>query len=137
MSASLNALRAAGSADVLLNAQAAGSGARLPMNMNTVNSIAEKYGLDISDLKIVLAKGRVGYYGVTSPKKVITFTRDAFRNEEQLARTIYHEQYHVNQIESGMGYPETRQEAGPWEQDAEQAEESWWQNILDEGIPGE
>lgn len=51
---------------------------------------------------VKIDKSRVGYYGSTSPTETITLTRDAFRNEEQLARTLKHERFHVDHIRSGM-----------------------------------
>lgn len=53
-------------------------------------------------------------------------TRSAFANEEQLARTLLHERFHVDQIRSGMGYPASPAAAGPWESAAHAAEEARW-----------
>ena len=80
-----------------------------------VCEVAEKYGIDISDLDINIDKSRIGYFGSTAPDESITLTRDAFSNEEQLARTLAHESFHVGQIQSGMGYPETYDAANAWE----------------------
>ena len=96
------------------------------MNMQTVCEIACKYDIDISDVTIKINKGRAGYAGSTAPNGTITLTRSAFANEEQLARTLYHERFHVDQIRSGMGYPTSRAAAGPWEDAAVAAENTWW-----------
>jgi hypothetical protein len=93
--------------DTLLSNSPAGAGGRLPMTMDCVCKIANKYGIDFADVKINIDKSRTGYYGSTSPNGTVVLTRDAFRNEEQLARTLAHETFHVGQIRSGMGYPTT------------------------------
>lgn len=113
-------------ADSLLSNGASRAGKRLPMNMQTVCETACKYDIDISDVTIKINKGRAGYAGSTAPNGTITLTRSAFANEEQLARTLYHERFHVDQIRSGMGYPTSRAAAGPWEDAAVAAENTWW-----------
>lgn len=117
---------AAKSGDALLSTGASGAGRRLPMNMQTVCETACKYDIDISDVTIKINKGRAGYAGSTGPDGTITLTRSAFTNEEQLARTLFHERFHVDQIRGGMGYPTSRAAAGPWEDAAVAAESSWW-----------
>ena len=114
------------STDALLSTRAAGAGSRLPMTMDTVCSVACKYGVDISDVPVSINKARSGYYGSTSPDGRITLTRSAFTNEEQLARTLAHERFHVDQIRSGAGYPDSYDAANAWEQAASAYEEAWW-----------
>jgi RHS repeat-associated protein len=113
-------------ADSLLSKSASGSGGRLPMTMECVCQIAGKYGIDISDVKVKIDKSRAGYFGSTSSKGEVTLTRDAFRNEEQLARTLAHERFHVDQIRSGMGYPTTYDAGNAWESAAQSFEDDWW-----------
>jgi hypothetical protein len=48
-------------------------------------------------------------------------SRTAFENEEQLARTIYHENWHVGQINQYGRYSSGA--AGAWD-----AERKWWSN---------
>ncbi|MER5778291.1 polymorphic toxin-type HINT domain-containing protein [Streptomyces sp. NPDC002039] len=113
----------------LQNKNTAGSGPKLPMTMDCVCQIAKKYGIDISNIKVKIDKSRMGYYGSTSPDSVITLTRSAFRNEEQLARTLAHERFHVDQIRSGMGYPNDYNSGNAWETAAQGFEDHWWETI--------
>ncbi len=101
-------------------------GPRLSMDLAQVHGIAARYGVDLQGLKIVLRKDRVGYEGSTGPDGSISLTRDAFRNEEQLARTLAHEHYHVEQIRNGLPYPQTKAEAVSWEREAYAYEQRWW-----------
>ena len=117
---------AANTGDTLLSTASSGGRRPLPMNMETVCGVACKYGIDISDVTININKTRAGYAGSTARDGTITLTRSAFASEEQLARTLFHERFHVNQIRSGMGYPASPAAAGPWESAAYAAEEAWW-----------
>lgn len=114
------------SSDALLSTTASGAGSRLPMTMDTVCSVACKYGIDITDVPVTINKSRAGYYGSTSPDGRITLTRSAFKNEEQLARTLAHERFHVDQIRSGAGYPDSYDAANAWEREAHAYENAWW-----------
>ncbi|MGV9317303.1 hypothetical protein ACWDR0_34800, partial [Streptomyces sp. NPDC003691] len=107
----------------------AGSGPRMPMTMECVCQVASKYNIDISGIKIKIDKSRAGYYGSTAPDQSITLTRDAFRSEEQLARTLAHERFHVDQIRNGMGYPKEYDAANAWEDAATNFENWWWDNM--------
>lgn len=77
----------------LLRSGGGGSSARLPMTPECVCQVANKYGVDISDVNIDINKSRVGYYGSTAPDQTITLTRSAFSSEEQLARMLTHERF--------------------------------------------
>jgi hypothetical protein len=112
----------------LLKAAAGGGGRSLPMTMDTVCDMACRYGIDISDVPITINKGRIGYAGSTSPSGAVTLTRSAFRSEEQLARTLARERFHVGQIRSGMPYPTTYDAASPWERAAQEFEDAWWED---------
>jgi hypothetical protein len=94
-----------------------------------VCEIAAKYDINISDVTIKIDKSKMGYYGSTAPDQSITLTRDAFRNEQQLARTLAHERFHVDQIRGGMGYPKTYDAGNAWEEAAQGFEDFWWENI--------
>ncbi|MFJ2648402.1 hypothetical protein ACIO1C_16895 [Streptomyces sp. NPDC087420] len=96
------------------------------MTMECVCEVAQKYGVDISDVKIKIDKGKIGYYGSTAPDQGVTLTREAFRNEQQLARTLVHERFHVDQIRSGMGYPKTYDSGNAREAAAQAHEDKWW-----------
>jgi hypothetical protein len=123
-------LRAAGAAEdvgaELLSTAPRGTGAKLPITMDSVRDIAAKYGVDISDVTIRLERSRIGYFGSTAPDGTVALARPAFANEEQLARTLAHERFHVDQIRAGMGYPTTYNAANEWELAAQAFEEEWW-----------
>ncbi|MDX6237282.1 MAG: hypothetical protein QOG10_2097, partial [Kribbellaceae bacterium] len=125
-----SAARAIGSrgpkADALRNARPTGRGAKLPMSMECVCATAEKYGIDLSDVSVGIDKSKAGMYGSTAPNQKITLYRDAFRNEEQLARTLAHERFHVDQLRSGMGYPKDYDQGNAWERAAHEFEDAWW-----------
>jgi hypothetical protein len=113
--------------DALLSRAAAGAGGkRLPMTAEQVEQIAQKYGIDISDVNVRVDKSRTGFYGSTAPNGTVTLTRSAFVNEEQLARTLAHERYHVDQIRGGMGYPKDYDSGNAWETAAQEHEDNWW-----------
>ncbi|HET6215130.1 MAG TPA: nucleotidyl transferase AbiEii/AbiGii toxin family protein, partial [Micromonosporaceae bacterium] len=117
--------------DTLLHEGGTGAGdigPRVPMTMKDVRRVAHRYGVDASDVRIVLRKDRIGYEGSTGPDQTISLTRDAFTNEVQLARTLAHERYHVDQLRSGVPYPTTKAEAVPWEREAYAYEEQWWRD---------
>jgi hypothetical protein len=68
-----------------------------------VCATACKYDLGISDVKIVINKSLAGLVGITKSDQTVVLVRNVFANEEQLARTLYDERFHVDQIRSGMG----------------------------------
>jgi RHS repeat-associated protein len=102
--------------------------AKLPMNMDSVTSVAAKFGVDIAGVTIKINKARDGMAGVTLPNQTIHLTRAAFRSEELLARTLAHEMFHVGQIRSGMPYPKVGENTARWEEPAYEFEDSWWNN---------
>jgi hypothetical protein len=69
-----------------------------------------------------------GVYGSTSSQGVVKLARDAFTSEEQLARTLVHEKFHVDQIRDGMGYPDSYDAGNMWERAAQSYEDDWWAN---------
>jgi hypothetical protein len=103
---------------------------RLPMTMESVERVAEKFGIDLSimDFKEI-DKVKQGPQGSTGPDKRTRLYRYAFLNEEQLARTLVHERYHVEQLNAGMGYPTTYDAGNKWEQTARAYEDWWWENV--------
>jgi hypothetical protein len=103
---------------------------RLPMNMESVERVAEKYGIDLSimDFKQI-DKVKQGPQGSTGPDKRTRLYRYAFLNEEELARTLVHERYHVEQLNAGMGYPTTYDAGNKWEKTAQAYEDWWWENV--------
>jgi hypothetical protein len=109
--------------------RAGGKGARLPMNMDTVNSVADKYGIDVSGNDISINKSISGIRGSTASDESITLYRGAFENEQQLAQTLIHEQYHVADLQAGLPYPTTYDAGSVWEQAAEDFANDWWASL--------
>lgn len=99
---------------------------RLPMNMGTVRDAAGKHGIEINDLRIRINRSLIGVRGSTSPTGVVTLYRDAFENEEHLAKTLVHERVHVEDLREGMSYPSGYDGGSSWEQRAEAATDDWW-----------
>ena len=98
--------------------------------MACVCEIAQKYGIDVSATKIKINPGGRGYFGETLTDGTIVLTPRAFGNEEQLARTIVHEQVHVGQIAGAGGRrPLTVSERDAWEDEAHEIEDAWWANV--------
>ncbi len=117
--------------DTLLSKKPSSSpkGPKLPMTMEKVQEVASKYGLDISNLTIKINKGLAGFYGSTAPDGTISLVRDAFNSEEELATTLAHESFHVQQLAAGMPYPTTYEAGSVWEQEAEDFAQQWWQSV--------
>jgi hypothetical protein len=104
-----------------------GAGAIQYFTMDSVRSIAAKYGIDISDLTITL--GDVKYRGVcgeTRENGDIILYAPGFRSEEDLARTLEHERLHHDDLAAGMTYPATAAEFDRWEDRAYAHEDDWW-----------
>ncbi|MEU7800160.1 WXG100 family type VII secretion target [Micromonospora arborensis] len=115
-------------ADALSRVRGRGAGPRMPMNLESVTSIASKYGIDISDLRLTINKRVSGLCGLTKPDESIMLCREAFRSEEDLARTLEHERFHVAELRQGHPYPATRHEIDAYEDRAYGHEEQWWTN---------
>jgi len=77
----------------------------LPMNWDSINCVCEKYGIDLSENEVSINKSLSGVRGTTAADQSITLGRGAFASEEQLAKTLVHEQFHVAQLQGGMPYP--------------------------------
>jgi hypothetical protein len=103
-----------------------GSGPSYRMNMTSVRSVAAKYGIDLSSMHIVIQEGPRGCFGVTRPDGSVVLYRDAFSTEEDLARTLVHEQVHAQDLASGLPYPRDRETAESWEDRAYAYEDLWW-----------
>ncbi|GID93415.1 hypothetical protein Adi01nite_28270 [Amorphoplanes digitatis] len=109
------------------------SGARILMSRENVLVVAEKYGIDMDGVRFSLDKSRRGsgpgreFYGVTMPDGEIKLARDAFKNEEQLARTLAHERFHLDELRSGKGFPWDEAARAACEVRAYAYEERWWQ----------
>lgn len=121
--------------DGLSRVRGKGSGPRMPMNMAAVQNIAAKYGIDISGIPITINNRVSGVCGVTRPDNSVMLCREAFRSEEDLARTLEHERFHVAELREGQAYPTTRHEVDAFEDRAYAHEERWWtdQSVRPEG----
>jgi uncharacterized protein YukE len=106
-----------------------GAGPSQPFKMRSVRQIAEKYGIDISDLRILLGKSTVrGVCGMTMPDGSIKLFVPGFRSEEDLARTLTHERFHRDELASGRPYPRDDAEFDAFEDRAYAHEDEWWEN---------
>jgi hypothetical protein len=114
---------------------------KILMTMDNVTAVADKYGIDIDGVEVVIDKVRGGsgpgkeLYGVTTPDGRIILTRDAFVDEEQLARTLAHERFHLDDIRSGLQVPYNPRMLRAWEKRAYAYEKQWWQeheHLLDQ-----
>ncbi|MFG1673095.1 WXG100 family type VII secretion target [Micromonospora sp. NPDC049282] len=109
------------------------NGRKILMNMDNVRAVAAKYGIDIDGVNLTIDKVRVGggpgkeFYGVTTADGRIILCRDAFRSEEQLARTLAHERFHLDEVRSGMPVPRSRKALDEWEKRAYAYENQWWE----------
>jgi hypothetical protein len=117
------------------------NGKRLLMDRENVLAVAEKFGIDMGDVRFSLDKVRRGsgpgkeFYGVTMPDGEIKLARDAFMDEEQLARTLAHERFHLDELRAGATFPWTEADRAAYEIRAYAYEEQWWQSrkhLLDE-----
>ncbi|MEU1244063.1 WXG100 family type VII secretion target [Micromonospora parva] len=105
-----------------------GAGPRMPMNTESVTNIAAKYGIDISDIQLTVNNRVSGVCGLTKPDESVMLCREAFRSEEDLARTLEHERFHVAELRQGHPYPASRHEIDAFEDRAYAHEEQWWTN---------
>ena len=80
------------------------SGFKVLMKMKSVKEICRKYDLKTHEIsyKIQLDKGSIrgGYYGSSDPRYIgrIDLFPNAFRDEDELLKTIIHENCHVMQF---------------------------------------
>jgi len=103
-----------------------GSGPPQRMTMESVNRIAEKYGIDLSGIPIKINDRVSGICGITRSDRSVELCRSAFRSEEDLARTLEHERFHVEELRAGKPYPITEKELDAYEDRAEAREDEWW-----------
>lgn len=91
-----------------------------------------RYGIDLRGVRIAIDKVRQGppdkpIYGMTLPNGKVILTRDAFVDEEQLARTLAHERFHLDELRQGAPFPMTDAAREPWEARAKAFENQWWE----------
>lgn len=76
----------------------------VPMQKKVVDRICKKYGVDTAGLTIKIQRDTkaigTGYFGVADDVKIgrIDLLPDAFRSELDVAKTVYHESVHVEQL---------------------------------------
>ncbi|MEV6343708.1 hypothetical protein [Actinoplanes sp. NPDC051851] len=97
-------------------------------NMESVRSIAAKYGIDIAGLRIQLGPKNIrGWHGKTKPDGSIVLFVTGFRSEEDLARTLVHEKFHHDELAAGRPYPDL-DATKAYEDRAYAHEDRWWNN---------
>ncbi|GIF37488.1 hypothetical protein [Actinoplanes xinjiangensis] len=110
------------------------NGQRILMSRENVLAVAAKFGIDMDGVRLSLDKIRRGagpgreFYGVTMPDGEIKLARDAFMSEEQLARTLAHERFHLDELRRGMEFPWKEADRAAYEVRAYAYEEQWWQS---------
>ncbi|MEU4161167.1 hypothetical protein [Actinoplanes sp. NPDC026670] len=110
------------------------NGRKILMSTDNVLAIADKFGIDMRGVQFDLDKIRRGsgpgreFFGVTMPNGLIKLARDAFMSEEQLARTLAHERFHLDELRGGMKYPWSEADRAASEIRAYAHEEQWWQS---------
>ena len=67
--------------------------------------------------------------GSTARNGAIKLYRDAFQSEKELAITLTHELYHVQQLRDGMPYPASYDAMSKWEMEAEAFAQQWWASL--------
>jgi hypothetical protein len=106
-----------------------GAGNTQYFRLGVARAVAEKYGIDISGLKITLGdKKERGVCGCTYPDGSIVLFSPGFRSEEDLARTLVHERFHHDELAEGAPFPRNEDEADEWEDRAYDHEDEWWEN---------
>lgn len=104
------------------------------MSKKHVNSVVIEMGLNPGDVKYKIDRNKEligsGYLGHTSDDgKVITLYPDAFKDREQLVKTIGHENTHLNQIRKN-GKVKVHQELAIREKEAYASEQRWWDEYV-------
>jgi hypothetical protein len=109
------------------------NGKKILMSRDNVLALAKKYGIDLAGVTFSIDKFRRGggpgkeFYGATMPDGEIKLARDAFMDEEQLARTLAHERFHLDELRNGLPFPWTEDGRRAYEARAYVYEDRWWQ----------
>ncbi|MEV0881862.1 WXG100 family type VII secretion target [Micromonospora echinofusca] len=112
--------------DALNRVRRRGSGPRMPMTMESVHTIAAKYDINLSGVRLTINNRLSGLCGVTRADLSVMLCREAFRSEEDLARTLVHERFHVSELRDGHPYPTKEHDFEAFEDRAYAHEEQWW-----------
>jgi uncharacterized protein YukE len=106
-----------------------GAGPIQLFQLESVQNIAAKYGIDITGLNLSLgSKTTRGICGRTLPDGSIVLFPTGFRSEEDLARTLAHEKFHHDELAAGRPFPRTEAEFDRFEDRAYAHEKEWWEN---------
>jgi len=125
----LSQLRGRPDEPALNRVQKRGAGPVQFFTLESVRSIAAKYGIDVSHLDIVLGNKNIrGVCGRTNPDGSIVLFPTGFRSEEDLARTLAHEKFHHDELAVGKTFPTNDREFDEWEDRAYAHEAEWWNN---------
>jgi hypothetical protein len=113
----------------LNRAKKRGAGTAQYFRLESVRSVADKYGIDLSGLDISLGdREQRGICGCTYPNGRIVLFSPGFCSEETLARTLIHEKFHHDELAAGLPFPQTKADADLWEARADAHEDDWWDN---------
>lgn len=102
-----------------------------------IRAIIDKYDIKLHRRANPRADGNLrGTFGETLPGRMtrrrgtdMRIAPKAFTNEEELARTVYHENVHVDQIaRNGDNMPSSKTQHDMWEDQADDMEADWWDN---------
>lgn len=106
----------------------------ITMQKRKVKEIAEKYGIDLSGITIKIQRSEsmlgIPMTGSTDYKNIgrIDLFPNAFKNEEELVRTLIHEKCHVKQLQKhGVKY--VQENLNAMEKEAYAFEEFWYKYL--------
>jgi hypothetical protein len=105
----------------------AAAGGRLPQDMDVVRQVAARAGVGLDGVEVRIRKSapRPGMFGRTDRNGVLHLYPNAFKNEEELVKTLGHERTHVWQVRT-YGYPDEDAMARRMEDGAKATEAQWW-----------
>lgn len=102
----------------------------IPMQKRVVKAFARTYNIDLKEIKIKIQRNEellnLNIAGATDPNNIgrIDLFPNAFKNEEELLRTLVHEREHVRQLRK-YGKQYTQSHLYEMEKDAYKKEEQW------------
>jgi uncharacterized protein YukE len=109
------------------------NGKKILMTMDNVKAVAAKYGIDLNRVRVGIDKSLTGMgpgkelFGYTRPDGKIILSRDAFMTEEELARTLAHERFHLDELRNGLPFPYDDVAREAYEERAKAFERQWWE----------
>jgi uncharacterized protein YukE len=110
-----------------------GESGKLKATPKNLQLIQQKYGIRIHpNARVGIRRQLRGAYGETVPQgrgARIDISPEAFVNEEQLARSLRHENIHAEQLSrNGWRYPSDQAGHDAWEDAAHAGDLEWWNN---------